>query len=429
MKVLHISTSETAGRAAIAARRVVGALSQRGIDARMLVRDRETTNPRVLQMPPSAVNKLKFMAERAEILLHQHLKKEHLWAIDAATHGLDVTTHNAFREADIIHLHWWNQGMLSLEGLRRIIATGKPIVWTMHDMWPFTGICHHADRCQRWLTDECGHCPLILHAAKENDLSRTVYQHKKAVYDTGHMHFVACSDWLADLARKAPLLQGHDVASIPNAIDTHFFCPADRDEARQQLGWPKDQRVILFVAHKVTDPQKGVHYLQRAIRRYAEATDLGTASLAVALVGGDTAEAAKGFDCPVYDLGYVTDPERMRLVYRASDMLAAPTLRDNLPNTIVEAMACGLPCVGFEIGGLPQMIGHHHNGYLAKYCDADDFAAGIRWTFMALSMTTPGDRPGSTPRSAARLKAITSYSEEAVAAQYLHVYEHALTHH
>ena len=406
-----VNTSEWAGGAAIAAGRLLRALNRNGVDAELLVRDKRTDNPRVAALPGGPALRARFLLERLDVVLANGLSRDNLFAIDPATRGTDITRLPEFRRADVVHLHWVNQGMLSLRGVRRILATGKRVVWTLHDMWPLTGICHHADDCQGWLHG-CGHCPLLRHGGAA-DLSRRTYARKAGAYAAGRITFVACSDWLAALARRAPLLAGHRVESIPNPLDTSLFAPGDRGAARRRLGLPQERRLVLFVAYKVTDPFKGIDYLRQAVSMLAARSASWRDSLGIVAVGREATYLKDSFDVPVYPQEFVADAATMADYYRAADVLAMPTLRDNLPNTVAEAMACGVPCAASRVGGLPQMIDHGTNGYLAAPADAAALADGIA------ALLGP---EGAAFSAAARAKAVACYSEQAVAARYARVY-------
>lgn len=223
MRVLLVNTSETVGGAAIAAGRLLRALSRNGIEAHLLVRDRQTDSPRVSSLPHRFLQRFRFAAERLQIFLANGFTRHRLFDIDNGGFGADITQLPEFRRADVIHLHWVNQGMLSLRDVERIVRSGKRVVWTMHDMWPFTGVCHHADACQRW-TNGCGNCPLLKRSGPK-DLSWRTFARKRRAYAGGDITFVGCSNWLAALARRSPLLDGKQVESIPNPIDTDFFIP------------------------------------------------------------------------------------------------------------------------------------------------------------------------------------------------------------
>ena len=420
MRILLCNTSESTGGAAIAARRLMVALRRAGEDVRMVVRDRAADSDVGVLTPacPKLCLKAKFVAERVGILRANRWRRHRLFEVDSATCGTDLTRLPAFRQADVLHLHWVNQGMVSLKGIAEVLQSGKPVVWTLHDMWPLTGICHHARDCRGWLHG-CGNCP-ILYKGSPRDLSCRTYQRKQAAYGTAPMHFVACSDWLADIARRAPLLRGHTVHSIPNPIDTAFYTPADPAAARREAGRPAGGDILLFLAYKATDPNKGIAYLRQALERLVAAKPEMRRALHLVVVGRGGATLAGTFAVPATTVDYLADPDAVRRLYRAATLLMTPTLQDNLPNTIVEAMACGVPTVGFRVGGLPQLIAHRENGYLADYKDAADLARGIAETL----------QPAVRRRyaEACRRRAEQNFSMPAVAASYQAVYRQAVKH-
>lgn len=413
MKILLVNTSERVGGAAIAASRLVRALNNRGEHAKILVRDRQTKNSYVEVLPQNRLLlKWRFCAERLKIISSNGFSRSNLWAIDTATHGTDITSLECFQEADIIHLGWVNQGMLSLENIRSIVDSGKKIVWTLHDMWPCTGICHHAEKCEGWLNG-CGECPKLNYPAPD-DLSATTFLRKVKAYGEGRICFVACSNWLADIARRAPLLKGCRVESIPNPIDTDFYTPADKMEARQRLGLPEKKKLLLFVAYKATDTQKGINYLIEATEMIAARRPEWARRIGVVPVGREASMLKDAFACDCYPMDYVENSEKMRDLYRAADLLVMPTLMDNLPNTIVEAASCALPCVGFHIGGLPQMVQNGINGYLSRYRDTEDFARLVMQTLF-------GDDYARLSRGALKV-ARDTYSEHVIADKYMELY-------
>ena len=413
MRVLLVNTSEHTGGASIAAKRLMKALNNNGVEAKMLVRDRLSAHPHIQALPKNPLLKVKFVLERLEIFLANRFSKKNLFAIDHASHGSDITHLPEFQQADIIHLHWVNQAMLSLKDIRKIIRSGKPVVWTLHDMWACTGICHQADTCKGWLTG-CGHCPL-LQGDSANDLSHRTYLRKQQLFSESKMTLVACSNWLADIARRAPILKGQQVVSIPNPIDTQYFHPQDKKAARRRLGLPADKHILLFVAYKATDKNKGIDYLIEAIQIISKRQPELSQQLCVVPVGHEAESLRQSFACEACPHDYVTDQQTMLDLYNAADLLMMPTLMDNLPNTIVEAMACGVPCVGSDVGGLPQMITHGTDGYLARLRDAEDFATGIEKMLL--------HKDYAQMATAARQKAVNSYSEEAVAQKYTEIYQ------
>ncbi len=412
MRVLIINTAERIGGAAIAANRLMEALRNNGIKVKMLVRDKQTDDVSVVPLKKSWRKILQFAWERVVIWAANGFKRRNLFAVDIANTGTDITSFPEFRQADIIHLHWINQGMLSLRDIQRILESGKPVVWTMHDMWPFTGICHHAGTCNKF-TEQCHHCELLLKPHRK-DLSYQVFKKKLKVYAKGPITFIACSHWLENLAKQSLLTQGHTVLSIPNAINTNLFQPRSKKFAREKLHLPLDKKLLLFGSAKVTDKKKGIDYLINACNLIKQEYPELSKQLGVVLLGGQTEQFVSLFPFPIYNMNYISSEKELVDIYNAVDLYVTPSLQENLPNTIVEAMACGIPCVGFNIGGIPQMIDHLHNGYVARYKSAEDLANGIHWTL------TEGDY--QTLSEEAHRKAASNYSEHIVANQYIKVY-------
>ncbi len=414
MRVLIINTAERIGGAAIAANRLMEALKNNGIKAKMLVRNKQTDQVTVVALKKSWRKIWQFTWERVVIWAANGFKRHNLFAVDIANTGTDITSLPEFRQADVIHLHWINQGMLSLKDIQRILASGKPVVWTLHDMWPFTGICHYSGECEKYTT-ECHDCPLLLKPHR-HDLSEKTFHKKQKLYATAPITFIACSRWLEAMAKKSALLQGHTVTNIPNAINTNLFKPRAKKFAREKLHLPADKKLLLFGSMKITDKRKGIEYLIEACKLLAQQEPELSQQLGVVVLGSQAEQCKSLFPFPIYPMNYVSNEKELVDIYNAVDLYVTPSLQDNLPNTIVEAMACGIPCVGFNVGGIPQMIDHLHNGYVARYKSAEDLANGICWTL------TEGDY--DVLSSEAHRKAVTTYSEVTVANQYIRIYNH-----
>jgi glycosyltransferase involved in cell wall biosynthesis len=418
MRVLIINTSERTGGAAIAANRLLQALNRNGVEARMLVRDRKTDAPDVVNIPPSWRLKANFLWERGVIWLNNGLSKQNLFQVDIANAGTDITTMPDFKWADVIHLHWVNQGFLSLKDLDRILASGKPVVMTLHDQWYFTGICHYSGECVKYKT-QCDKCPML--KGPGMDLARRVFDRKRAMYSGRNLTFVGCSRWMADLARQSALTQGHMVTDVPNAIDTDVFSPMDKLEARHRHNLPTDKKLLLFGAQRITDKRKGFRFLAEACEHIKMHHPTLPDHLGVIVLGGDAESVKEALPLPVYAVNYLSDEVEIAQLYSAADLFVTPSLQDNLPNTIVEAMACGVPCVGFNVGGIPEMISHKQDGYVADYCDSIDFAQGIAWCLNEARLPALS--------AAARSSAIASYAQTVAARRYLEIYQSALTNH
>lgn len=408
-----ISTSERMGGAAVAASRLMDALKNHGIKAKLLVRDKQTNQITVVSLNHNWRLVWKFVWERIVIWRANHFKKHNLFAVDIANTGTDITSLPEFQQADVIHLHWINQGMLSLKNIRKILESGKPVVWTMHDMWPCTGICHHARECTRY-QQECGECPFLYGKKHKHDLSYRIFRQKKDIYAHHRITFVTCSHWLEEQARQSALTTTQQIECIPNPLNTNLFRPHDKQRARQRLQLPADRRLILFGAFKITDKRKGIDYLVAACKLLAEQHPELKEQMAVVTFGKQSTQLAEMLPFKVYPLDYVNNEHRLVDMYNAVDLFVTPSLEENLPNTIMEAMACGTPCVGFNVGGIPEMIDHLHNGYVACYKAVDDFANGIYWALTEPDYVSLSEQ--------AYRKAVSHYSEDSVAKRYIDLY-------
>lgn len=412
-----VNTSDSTGGAAVAASRLKDALNNNGVKAKMLVRDKDTDDVTVVRAGGGLLSRLRFLWERWCIFCNLHFSRKHLFEIDIANTGHDITSLPEFKEADVIHLHWINQGMLSLSGIRKILDSGKPVVWTMHDLWPASSVCHYSRGCHKYRSG-CRSCRLLPGGGSDNDLSAKIWRKKKAILENYNISFVTCSQWLCRQAKQSGLFVGQRVRSIPNPIDIRLFRPSDKKEARLYAGLPADKRLILFVSQKVTDERKGMAFFVEAVKRLAGMDPGMEADTGIAVLGGHSEELEGLLPFPVYPLGYVSEPKKIAAVYNSADLFVIPSLEDNLPNTIMEAMACGVPCAGFHTGGIPEMIDHKKNGYVAEYRNSDDLATGMHWVLSGAD--------GCDLSAEAVRKVVRTYSQQTVAMKYIEVYNEAL---
>ncbi|MBR1409626.1 MAG: glycosyltransferase family 4 protein [Prevotella sp.] len=413
MKILIVNTSERTGGAAVAANRLMKALNNNGEKAKMLVCEKQTDTLTVTELPKSPLKRWNFLWERLVVFCHLRFNRQHLFEIDIANAGTDITKLREFKEADIIHLHWINQGMLSLSNISKILRSGKPVVWTMHDIWPATGICHVTLNCRRF-TNGCSNCRLLPGNGSSHDLAYKIWHKKQTMVMDQNIYYVACSRWLESEAKKSALLNGQKITNVPNCIDTHIYKKNNKQEARQLLGLPADKKLILFASQRVTNENKGMNYLIEACKQLA-ATDENPG---LVILGGHAEEVVEQLPLEAYPLGYVNDELRIVDVYNAVDVFVLPSLSENLPNTIMEAMACGVPCVGFKVGGIPEEIDHKKNGYVAEYRNADDLARGISWILSEADYASLSEN--------AIHKVAQNYSQQSVAMKYLDVYHQAM---
>lgn len=375
MKILILSTYEKAGGAAIAAARLCSALNKSGVEARMVCR----RNLKWWRGKPQSWTSIfeRGIIWAISILCRGKAGKSPLWAADIALLGQDITKTREYREADVIHLHWVCQGFISLGAIEGFIRDGKKVVWTMHDAWNAMGAYH-----------------LRIHQ-RDDMLERMTWKRKQRLYQGGDITFVTCSQWLRDEALASDLMKTQEVVAIPNPIEIPSQPSSEVGSATSSdFSLRKDgKKRVLFVAQNVNNEMKGIRYLDEAAKMLP-----------------DVEIVALGRDIP-----YIKDAKKMIDLYRSVDAFVLPSLSENLPNTIMEAMACGTPCVAFRVGGIPEMIDHKINGYLARYKDSADLADGIRYVL--------SEENHERLAEASRKKIVECYSEEVVAARYIEIYK------
>lgn len=417
MKVLLVSTSDKIGGAGIACTRIFYALRKNGVDAGMLVRDKISDDPDIHSVNTGVVrrayNFLAFCMERLRILFHLRFRKKNLFQVSLDNWGTWRLHDNPLvREADVINFHWTSQAMLSLGQLQKLLDMGKKVIFTMHDMHCFTGICHYARTCTGFRT-ECGNCQYINDGKIANDLSRRWLLKKLAMPNRQKITYVACSKWLADIARSSRMFQAANVLDIPNPIDTEIYKAVDRAGARERFGISR-KYVILFGAMNVADPRKGFDYLEQALNLMHVSHKEYDNDIQLLVFGKCDDGILERLPYPVAKTGYLTAEKDLVMAYSASDVYVTPSLEDNLPNTVMEALSCSTPCVSFDIGGLPQLIDHKLNGYVAKYKDPNDLADGI------IHVLAQAD--ASAMRLSAREKVERCFGEQVVAREYNNAY-------
>lgn len=420
MRVVHLNKSDCRGGAAIAASRLVEALRGANIEASMLVAQKSGDRQWVHQLVKSHADKIKlnfnFILDLVHFLPHERNASVR-FAFSMAKSGFDISKHPLISNADIIHLHWFNQGFLSLKGMRSLFELGKPVVWTLHDMWAFTGGCHYAGDCKGY-TLGCGGCPFTRFPGS-NDPSARQHLRKRAIYQHAPLNFVTCSEWLAGLARSSSLVSDNFITSIPNPIDIEFFKPISRDMARQNLGLSSQKRVILFGAANVNDPRKGMDYLASALQKLA--TKCKTEEVEILVFGKASGQYTGKLPFSVKQMEYVSNPETLLNIYNAADIFVLPSLEDNLPNTVMESLACGTPVVAFNIGGVPELVDHGLNGFLAKPRDVNDLSEGIESILLM--------QDANIFRVNARQKVLDKFNPQLVSGKYIRLYESILREH
>jgi len=420
MKITLINTSDAGGGAPAACLRLLKALRSQNIDANLLVQYKKTNEDSVKPVVKNAWDNLKaqfnFLYERLPFMFFHERDKSVRFAFSTANAGTSIKDEPLVQEADILHIHWTNSGFLSIADLKELVDTGKPIIWTLHDMWTFTGGCHYSGTCD-YFKHECGNCYFLKNPSPD-DISHSGWLRKAVMYSGNrNITFVACSAWLASVAQQSSLIKDFNITSIPNPIDTDVFKPMDKITMREEWGINPFAHVVLFGAANINDRRKGINYLVDALNRFN--THCPDANLVeVVIFGKNKHFDIKQIPFKVIELDIISLPEDLAQVYSLADVFVLPSVEDNLPNTVMEALACGTPVVAFNVGGIPEMVVHGENGYLAEFESAADLARGISQMLYINN--------AKEIQANARDKVLNDFNNAKVAQQYLDVYQSVL---
>jgi glycosyltransferase involved in cell wall biosynthesis len=412
MKILHLSTSDIDSGGARAAYRLNQGLQLLECSSQMLVRAKFGDDRSVLS-EKSILTKLSPPISSWPL---QRYPKCDSGMFSSQWFPDTLATRVTQIEPDIINLHWVCNGFLRIETLPKF---EKPLVWTLHDMWPFTGGCHYNQGCEKY-QESCGSCPQ-LDSNKAADLSRQVWQRKSKAWKNLNLTIVSPSKWLAECAQASSLFQDLRIELIPYSLDVQKYQPIDRTLARNILGLPQDKQIVLFGAIGATsDPRKGFHLLLPALQKIGQSSAWQD-KLELAIFGASQPIYIPDYGFRTHYLGRLGDDISLALVYAAADVFVAPSIQDNLPNTVMEALSCGIPSVTFKIGGMPDMIEHEQTGYLATPFEVEDLAKGITWVL------EDRDRYQRLQHNS-REKSLKEFAPEVQAGRYLSLYEEILQH-
>lgn len=410
MKVVLVNSSDTTGGAAVVTYRLMNALRAEGVDARMLVFCKNTRDDNVAQVPHA----MSFLNECAYVFYRNGFSRRNLFRISAGRFGTSVARHPWAREADVIALNWVNQGLLSLDGIERLGSLGKPMVWTMHDMWPLTGACHHAYECTRY-KDSCGSCPYIKGGAVKADMSRFRWIRKHNLYDDVDITFVPVSTWLAERCRESSLLAKRDIEVIPNAFPTDLFSTVPS----RQLDWmgvTPGKRLILMGAARLDDPIKGLPYAVEALNILAERRpDIAATTQAVFFGNLRDRSALDGLRFPYLHAGPIHDKDLLHELYASASVVLSSSLYETLPGTLIEGQAAGCLPVTFGRGGQCDIVDHLDNGYIADYRSSASLADGMEWAL---------DNPADRERLHTQVK--ERFNGDVIARRYIALFERLL---
>ncbi|MCO5937265.1 glycosyltransferase [Mucilaginibacter sp. RB4R14] len=419
MKVALINTSDSGGGAAEACMRLLKALQLQQVNVTMVVQHKKRAEDAVYTVERNIFGKLRsninFLLERIPFMLFQERDKQVRFAFSPANAGTDISQSKVIKEADIIHLHWTNSGFLSINDVKKLIALNKPIVWTLHDMWAFTGGCHYAGPCNHF-KNQCGNC-YFLRNPEDNDISHDGWVDKKDMLSIAkNLSVVTCSHWLGEVAMKSTLLKGFIIQAIPNPIDIELFAHKDKAVARAKWGVDPAAKIILFGAANINDRRKGISFLVNALQILKD--KYANEAVEIVIFGKNKHFDTSTLHFPVKQLNTITSPADLAEIYSMADVFVSPAVEDNLPNMIMEAMSCSTPVVAFNTGGIPDLIDHQVNGYMAEFKSSTDLAAGLN----DVLNTANRDKYAA----AARYKVKRMFNNEKVARQYIDLYKSVL---
>lgn len=394
--ILQVTTHNWGGASRVAFR-LHYAFQKMGYKSQVLVQKLYSPEPgtQELGIPRTIKQKLLFYGEEAK-------GWENFFPL--STFGLKDLT--SYQNANIVHLHNIHGWYFSIFALPELTAF-KPTVWTLHDMHAITGHCANSFDCTRWTTG-CGECPdLSIYPPLPKDTSAFLWETKKKIYANSTLTIVCPSLWLKKKVENS-ILQHQDIRLIYNGIDQSVFKKSDKNLSRKDLGLPLDKTILLFsAASGIENPWKGGSYILDLYKLFAERKDLLFLN-----VGG---EKTSYKDTNWLDYAYVSDEREMAKIYAASDLLLYPSLADNCPLVVLEALSCGLPVIAFETGGIPELVSHLNTGYIAGYKDGADFIKG-------LSLFLEDRDLRSRAGQAAYESSLHKFSLEKMTEEYLKVY-------
>lgn len=415
MKIIHLSTSDLNGGAAIAAYRVYIAQQKNAVLSPKFIVQRKKSNDEAVSVIGASsfykfISSFNIWADELTIRMLSEMSKGRF---TFPFFGENLAKNNLLKECDIINLHWINGGFLSLISLENLKQLNKPIVWTQHDMWAFTGGCHYTAGCEKFITG-CSNCPKLIFKS-ENDISSKIFNRKKAIFDQMNLTLVSSSNWLAEEAMRSELLSKKKSYVIPTPIDFNIYRSINKVAARTDLQLPLDKKLILAGAMNLKDERKGFLYLIEALQIIHDSNDKLCSNIELAVFGKLDENVLNKIPFKVHQLGRLNNEEDIVKAYNTADIYLAPSLEDNLPNTIMEAMSCGVPVVAFNVGGIPDMVDDGENGILVELKSSEGLAKAIEKLLC-------DDNLREKFSKAVREKVIKNFDQNIIAEKYFEVY-------
>ena len=374
MKVLHINFSDSHGGAAKAAYRLHETMLKFGIDSKMLVVQKRNASSFV-DTPHQKSYKIRNNFFRLINKIENTLSGT-IGSWSNNMFGLDLCKHPDVLNADIIYLHWINANTLSLKSIQKLLSTRKQIFLFSHDMWYMTGGCHHSMGCDKF-TDICGNCKFKTKRFPLIDIANIQFKKKQEVFkDCKNLTILTPSVWLKQCFLQSIIFRNYPIITARNILDTELFKPLDKIYCRKELQLPIKKKIVGFGAESVRNIYKGWNDLLEAIK------NIKTSDVEFVIFGRLEKEFIEqyGNDSRFHFLGSISDEQTMIKMYNACDILVCPSLAENFPNVIIEAMSCGIPVVANNVGGIPEIINHKKTGYLSVPHDIESLTKGIEWS-------------------------------------------------
>lgn len=412
MNILFLSTNDNLGGAAIVTLRLAKALRSMGTDARMLVANRGTDLMWVAQTP-AMQTKLAKVAERAEIFASNGLNINDLWKVSTGRFSVDICSHPWVNDADVVILNWINQGLLSLRQLKKLLSSGKQILWIMHDLWCATGICHLPGECNRY-TMSCGNCPLLHWERNQSDLSHRIWRKKLDLFSDPGIRFIAVSRWQRDAALQGSILRNRQIDILPHAFPVELYHTTPKPQLHSGklsfLADNRDKQLIVMGAARLDDPIKDLPKAIESLNTLREShPDTAARCQAVFFGGIRNASQLEALTIPWNYTGPLAD-EEVRQLYSAASVVLSTSKFETMGATLMEGMAAGAIPVTFGRGGQTDIVVHDENGFIADYGSAESVASCL-----AQALATP---PPFT-RAAQHASVASRFSAEAVARRLL----------
>ena len=373
MKVVHLSTYTAQGGAGIATLRIHKKLLEKGIDSNLIVfHSSGTSITNVTEVKKGFIYKLKdfFFYRFDDFFFRKKMRPGSQQFSFNYFRRVNISDHPLIKRADIVCLYWIGANFLTPEQVGKI---NKPIVWRLSDKWVFTGGCHYSGDCKRYEV-HCGNCPQLI-TNKEKDFTWFALKKKQKEWENKNINIVAPSRWIADAASRSTILKNKTITRVPTGVDENIFKPLNKAQAKEALNIPSTTKVIMFGANNALESTyKGGIFFRQMVNQLTNKEYL------FLLFGADKDGRSDDIYKKVKFLGVLRDEKDLCNAYNAADIFVCPSIEDNLPNTVLESMGCGTPCIAFRnSGGVVDAIDHKENGYLAEFKNVDDLINGILW--------------------------------------------------